>query len=282
MTAYRLKSGNTKNQKEKGNKEMTKQEIYKEFGIDYNTKTQKIFAPVYGWIKPLLINGNDKLGRGVWTWSTLPTAKLIRYFENGVEKAEKGTCPCTCSGCYACSGCYTFNGTKYSLAKKTILARLHMDFVKRAITAQIIADKIKLCRIHAAGDFFNSQYIDMWRGIVKACPLCVFWSYTKNQDAEKAFDEFANCNIVKSVIPGIGFNFGPCEYVLKAYDALRAIGKNVYICRCGIDKNQHCTNCKGCSKNEFVLFIEHGTSYDAEKDPLFPVLRELIEKQPRV
>ena len=66
---------------------------------------------------------------------------------------------------------------------------------------------------------------------------------------------------------------------LAEYKALKAIGKNVYICRCGIDKNQHCTNCTACSKNDFVLFIEHSTEYKAEKDPLFPVVKELIENQ---
>lgn len=258
----------------------TKKSIYAQFGVEFDGKNIK--APMFGNISPLLVNGNEKLGKGVWTWSTLPTNKsfTVRMNDDGTETlTEVGTCPCSCPGCYATSGCYCFNSTKKSLAIKTVLARRYLDFVKRAIIAQIKADKIHLCRIHAAGDFFSAEYIEMWREVVKACPECVFWSYTKNPAAEKAFDEFKNCNIVKSVIHGIGFNFGHCGYIMRAYEALKAAGKSVYICRCGIDKNQHCANCKGCSKNEYVLFVEHSTEYVAAEDPDYPALKALIESQ---
>lgn len=256
---------------------VNKKAIYAEYGIEYSKG--KIYAPIYGWINPLLINGNAKLGKGVYTWSTLPTNEYITYFENGEMKVEKGTCPCKCSGCYACGGCYLFNSTKLSLARKTVLARLYMDFVKRAIMAQIKADKITICRIHAAGDFFSVAYVEMWRDVCTACPDCLFWSYTKNEIAEKAFDEIPNCNIVKSIIPGKGFNFGKCGYIMSLYYELKADGKSVYICRCGIDKQQHCTKCHHCAESEFVLFLEHGTKYDPLSDPLFPAFVALVESQ---
>lgn len=259
-------------------KRITKSQAYGQYGIEY--KSGKINVPMFGWINPLLVNGNGKLGRGVWTWSTLPTNKEFTIADkDGSVLTATGTCPCTCPGCYATAGCYCFNSTKLSLARKTILSRFYMDFVKRAIIAQIKADRIRLLRIHCAGDFFSMEYIEMWKEIVNACPDCVFWSYTKNPAAGKAFDNVPNCNIVKSIIPGIGFNFGKCGYIIKAYNALKTAGKNVYICRCGIDKSQHCTNCKGCSKNEYVLFVEHSTTYKAELDPDFPVLKAIIESQ---
>ena len=263
---------------------VSKAEIYASYGIEY--RNGKILSPLYGWINPLLINGNKKLGHGVYTWSMLPTNEMISYFENGIKKQEMGTCPCTCRDeetgektCYACGGCYLFNSTKLSLARKTILARVYMDFVKRAIIAQIKASHIHICRIHAAGDFFNAAYIEMWRDICRACPECLFWSYTKNPAAESAFDNIENCNIVKSLIPGRGKNYGKAGYVMSLYYALKAAGKTVYICRCGIDKNQHCTNCRHCAESEFVLFLEHGTSYKPEDDPLFPAFVALVESQ---
>ena len=147
------------------------------------------------------------------------------------------------------------------------------------MSIKIKADDIKLCRIHASGDFFDAGYIQLWRDVVTATPDCVYWTYTKNADAENAFDDLDNINIVKSRIPGYGFNFGRCGYVLRVYNALTAAGQQVYICRCGVDKNQHCTNCKGCSKNAYVLFIEHSTAYNAETDPDFSTLAALIEAQ---
>ena len=260
-------------------KRISKAAIYAEFGIEY--KAGKILAPLYGFINPLLINGNKKLGKGVYTFSTLPTNESISYYdESGKLVSEKGTCPCKCDHCYACGGCYTFNSTKASLARKTVLCRLYLDFVKRAIMAQIKADKINICRIHAAGDFFSSDYIEMWKDICRENPSCLFWSYTKNPLAETAFNDIANCNIVKSVIPGKGFNFGECGYIITLYSYLKSIGKTVYICRCGIDKEQHCTNCHHCAESDFVLFLKHGDpAYNPEKDPLFPAFKAIVDSQ---
>lgn len=260
-------------------KRVRKTQVYDMFGISYDRKADKIYHRIFGWIKPLLINGNDKLGRGVYTWSMLPTND---YFDFKIDNAEyhiPGTCPCHCKGCYATKGHYTFENVIAANGRKTLLARMDLDFVERAITAQILASNITICRIHAAGDFFSADYINMWRRVVSHCSKTVFWTYTKSVDAENAFNDLNNINVVRSIIPGIGFNFGHCDYIMKVYHALKAIGKNVHICRCGIDKNQHCTSCRGCVDNEIVLFIEHSTEYNAEKDPLFPACKELIESQ---
>ena len=255
---------------------INKKAVYAAHGIKY--ENGKIESPL-GMISPLLIDGNAKLGKGVWTFSTRPGAVDHAATVNGEAVTVRGTCPCTCKGCYAMTGFYRFSSTVNALALRTILAREYVDFTRRAITAQIIADDIKLLRIHAAGDFFGREYVEMWREIVKASPACLFWTYTKNREAEAAFDDLSNINIVHSIIPGKGFNFGHCDYILRVYEELKAAGNSVYICRCGVDKNQHCTNCKGCASHDFVLFIEHSTAYKAEEDPDFPALREIIEAQ---
>ncbi len=48
-----------------------KAKIYADYGIEY--KNGKIKAPVFGWINPLLVDGNEKIGKGVYHFSTLPT-----------------------------------------------------------------------------------------------------------------------------------------------------------------------------------------------------------------
>jgi len=258
----------------------TKQAIYARYGVQFDPKTGNILAPMFGWIRPLLIDGNSKLGKGVWTFSMLPGNFYHHVTVDGSPVEILGTCPCNCPGCYAQTGLFNTPDVKAANARKTALARMYLDFVKRAIMAQIKADKIKLLRIHAAGDFFSVEYINMWRDIIKATPGTIYWTYTKNPVAESAFDDLKNANVVKSLIPGMELNYGPCKYVMDAYKALKSMGKNVYICRCGIDKNQHCVNCTGCSKNEYVLFVEHSTKYKAEKDPLYQELVALIESQP--
>ena len=105
------------------------------------------------------------------------------------------------------------------------------------------------------------------------------WTYTKVREYESAFDDLKNANIVKSIIPHVGVNFGKCEYIINAYLALKARGESVYICKCGIDKKQHCEKCGVCAAYKYVLFVEHSTGYDATKDPLFHSLCELVNNQ---
>jgi hypothetical protein len=260
---------------------VTKQAIYARYGIEFKRSGsgEYILAPFYGWIPPVLINGNDKLGKTVWTFSILPTNKAFAVLVNGEQLEVTGSCPCHCDGCYATKGNYRYSSTIDSLAKKTFLARVYLEWLERAIMAQIEADKIHILRIHAAGDFFSLEYIDMWKRVCVAFPGVVFWTYTKFPPAEKAFDDISNCNMVPSVIKGHGFNFGHIDYIMEVYQALKAANEQVYICRCGIDKNQHCSDCKGCSANKYVLFVEHSTDYKAEKDPLYPAIVQLIENQ---
>lgn len=158
-----------------------KKECYARHGIEYICEDGKdyINAPVFGKIKPLLVNGNEKIGEGVYHFSTLPTTAEFTAEINGLTFSERGTCPCSCKGCYATKGNYNYNSTKASLLIKTRLVRVGIDFVKRAILAQIEADQISFIRIHASGDFFSVEYVEMWKEIVKASPSCTFWTYTK-------------------------------------------------------------------------------------------------------
>jgi len=261
------------------NTKKSKSEIYAEYGITF--QNGKILAPNFGLIAPLLVDGNEKIGKGVFHFSTLPTNKTFAVDINGVVYNVQGTCPCHCVGCYATKGNYNFKGVRLALAIRTILARFNQDFVKNAILAQIKAENVKAVRIHASGDFFSDSYVEMWKSIISECPDTNFWTYTKKTDAENAFDSFPNANIVRSIVPNCGLNFGHCDYILSTYETLKANGETPYICRCGIDKNQHCADCKGCSINRYVLFIEHSTDYKAEKDPLFNSAKAIIESQKR-
>lgn len=264
--------------KVKAVKRMSKKAIFAKYGILYNNGM--IFCEYLNmWINLLLVNGNQKIGKGCYHFSTLPTMNIFNVIINGIEYAVKGTCKCNCIGCYATKGNYNFPSVIKALAIRTILIRNDLAFVENAIKAQIESESIQLCRIHASGDFDSIEYAMMWHRITKHFSSCAFWTYTKVKECENIFADVSNANIVKSVIHGFGYNYGHCEYILTVYNALKAMGKDVYICRCGIDKNQHCTNCKGCSKNEYVLFIEHSTEYVAENDPFYPVIVSIIENQ---
>lgn len=249
-------------------KRMTKAMIYALHGIIFHDN--KILDPNNNWISELLKEGNTKTGKRILTFSLLP----------GTE--DGGTCIRNCKGCYAMTGNYRFKTVRESLIRNTNLVNDHLDFVIRAITAQLEYAGEAEIRIHAAGDFNtknSDEYAQAWHDIAAAFPQDAFWTYTKIEKYESLFDDLDNANIVKSLIPEKGVNFGHCDYIIELYWYLKALKKDVYICRCGIDDNQHCEKCGHCSKAEYVLFLEHSTEYVAENDPLFPDLVALIESQ---
>lgn len=258
---------------------ITKKTVYAKYGIEM--QGNKILSPI-GWIPELLKDGNDKTGKQVYTWSILPGKHEFSIEIAGKKVVVCGTCICNCKGCYAMRG--RFNGpvVKESLARNTYLVNEHIGFVRRAISAQLEYIGRGEVRIHAAGDFntkAGNKYPEMWRGIAETFNSFRFWTYTKVRECETLFDGLKNANIVKSVIPGVGINFGHCDYIINAYYTLREAGKKVYICRCGIDQNQHCERCGICATYDYVLFLEHSTEYVAEKDPLYPALVEIVNAQ---
>ena len=246
-------------------KRLTKKEIYLKWGIDFDGKHLLYHGQR---ICELLKQGNDKTGKRVYTFSTLP----------GTE----GTCVCNCKGCYAKTGHYNRKGVKKCLTLHTNIVNNDLDFFYRAISAQLETIGSGEVRIHAAGDFATRNpkaYANTWLRIVTENPAFLFWTYTKIKQFENLFDHVTNGNIVKSIIDGVGFNFGHCDYIINTYNKLKAAGASVYICRCGIDKNQHCQGCIHCATATFVLFIEHSTEYKAELDPRFDELKAIIENQ---
>ena len=260
-------------------KQPTKKECYAKQGIQF--KDGKILSPI-GWICELLKDGNTKTGQLVVTFSLLPGTMDITIEINGTVITLKGTCVCDCKGCYAKTGHYRQNTAVKSMAINTYLVNNHLDFVKAAISAQLEYLGRGEVRIHAAGDFNTADpeaYATMWHDIAAKYMAFRYWTYTKIKKFENLFDDLKNANIVKSVIPGIGFNFGTCEYIINAYYTLKELNQPVYICRCGFDKEQHCQNCGVCATYKYVLFVEHSTKYNAEKDPFYPKLLEIVNNQ---
>ena len=141
-------------------------------------------------------------------------------------------------------------------------------------------EDIERLRIHATGDFITGEAKKYYE-LLKEFSHIKAWTYTKvtNDSDIELLDSLPNCNVVKSIIKGYGFNFGHVPYIANVYYYLKRNNKSVYICRCGIDSNQHCSNCDGCSDHDYVLFLEHSTGYKAESDYGFQKMVDLIESQ---
>lgn len=258
----------------------TKKQVYAKYGIQY--KSGKIYHNKFGWIPELLKEGNTKTGKAVYTWSTLPGTLQYTVKLCNVEYIVNGTCMCDCVGCYATTGFYRMENVLESMARNTLLVNTDISFVRNAISAQLEIMGRGEIRIHASGDFNTKnpdEYATMWHDIASTFRSFRFWTYTKIRKFESLFDDLKNANIVKSIIPHIGVNFGKCKYIIDAYYTLLSMGCSVYICKCGIDKNKHCENCGVCATYDYVLFVEHSTGYKAEEDPLFEKLCEIVNAQ---
>lgn len=259
---------------------MRKKEFFGSYGIEYRTKDSKILAPWGQWVSLPLTWGSKTHCYG---WSMLAGTKSWKVEFNGKSCTMKGTCPLQCEHCYGCNGRYAMASVYNSIAWKTVAARQHMDWLENAITAQINWGKygkpLDFVRVHITGDFFSEEYIAMWKRIKANCPTTRMWAYTKNPVAENAFDDVEGFNIVKSLVPGFGLNYGHCDHVMEMYHSLKSAGIETHICRCAVDGEQHCDTCRACQDLKHVLFLEHGSNYNPKADPLWDEFVALVESE---
>lgn len=272
---------------------MNKKEVYAAYGIEY--KTGKIVTPWNTSVSELLkIGTNSKVGDAA-TFSILPGTGAIDIRTAGPKTRAimdaagvgviYGTCKHDCPGCYAKAGRYNMDGVKASLVSNTIIVYRDLDFFRRAVTAQVIADGIKQVRIHAAGDFFSKEYAAAWARIKADTGIDTAWTYTKEEDALNVIRS-AGIAVTPSITPA-GINYGTCADVLRMYQELTAAGYTVHVCACGTPYQKHCSDCKtGCKAagtgTDYTLFIMHSVpGYRAgEKDAAeYAALLDIISRQ---
>lgn len=279
----------------------TKKEIYASFGIEFDG-TYIYCEPLKIKMRPVLKNGNNKIGRGVYqlslTAGNAPVSDdvLKNVVKNIMDEftAEKmselkavcgGTCGFRCKDCYGLVGHYVRNNVATCLARHTYLATYALGWLENAINAQIAADHIEYLRIHVTGDMKSREYAEMWLRIIRSNRNTCFWTYTKQygrgfDDVLDAIDSEENANIVKSFTDTGKINFGPAGYIIELYKDLVSRGKSVWICKCGVDKNQHCNGCHHCFTSEYVLFLLHSCKeYNPKKDPRYNEFVALVNSQ---
>lgn len=101
---------------------LKKSDIYALYGIQYITKETKLVSPI-GKVSKLLINGNHKIGNGVYHFSTLAGDRIYKATVCGKKVDVVGTCGGTCENGYCVRGNYRYQSTVNALATRTVLAR---------------------------------------------------------------------------------------------------------------------------------------------------------------
>ena len=140
--------------------------------------------------------GNTKIGKGIYSFSTLPGNKKHMIYANGELLTDvPGTCTKHCENC--ANACYAFSSAKLhhnavipAWAENTLLLRSGKlkDEVDKYITKK---NKNKVCvktlRVHVSGEIRSEKDIEMWNELAKLHPETVFSTYTKNYEAVDKF-----------------------------------------------------------------------------------------------
>jgi len=110
--------------------------------------------------------GNMKLGWDVLSWS-IPAARTC-----------PGATSACLSSCYALQGHYVWPSVQESHQRNFVFSQTS-DFVDWAIAA-IRSSGLQKVRVHAAGDFYGTDYIQKWVRIIQANKRVTFWGYTRS------------------------------------------------------------------------------------------------------
>lgn len=170
-----------------------------------------------------LSKGNSKIGKGIWSWSTLPgNSEHLLTLSSGKTAALltdiAGTCSKHCESCFG-HGCYAVNSAKLhhnvvikAWAENTVLLRngsaFHMidTFIskknakyKKSGDAKDLV--VKVFRINVSGEIESAEEFGNWNLLAESHPEVTFSVYTKNFESLSEFVKKA-----KEVAPNFVIN----------------------------------------------------------------------------
>lgn len=135
-----------------------------------------------------LSKGNIKIGKGVYSFSTLPGNEnnLINY--HGEPLKISGTCSKHCAtcfkGCYAKRSCRNPQPLQTYINNTILLKRDYLEAFKEIDRQITESPKIELFRWNVSGEIqsYNELVEKMMNKIAKKHPDIIFWVYTKNYE----------------------------------------------------------------------------------------------------
>lgn len=237
------------------NKEYIKNKYYKDDEIKQAEQlANKFYNKDYS--PQLLRTGNKKLGSNVAIWD-LPSIITCKY---------------QCKDCYALKAERLYRNTRiarafhYEIIKQALednnKKQYLIDYINVELSHHKLLYKNPIVRIHSAGDFYSTEYFNLWLNIITMNYDIQFYTYTKVFDSEfidKINKQYGNFNIVKSLIDDKYINYGSLEYLEDVTKVLEAEHKEYFVCTYGSEDNHlqcmgNCTRCLSCSN---ILFRKH-------------------------
>jgi len=188
----------------------------------YERKDQQQQAIIKEWA--ITDNDNIQLNRCSTENSKLKPSKRNRLLIFSLLPVT--SCP-NCSDCkdkcYALPSIKMYKNTRIKWAQNWHLAKFEPALLEDLINFQI-HNELKLAekqnkglvfRIHESGDFFSSEYVELWIRIIKEHPTVKFYGYSKSWGYVEGLEELAelnNMNLINSYIDE-HLNFGDQDHI---------------------------------------------------------------------
>ena len=132
-------------------------------------------------------SGNIKLGKSMWSFSTMYGNHEIEVRKAGFVIRMRGTCGKHCKGCEG--ACYVRKSYRYpsviwSHARNTIAIRADIKQAESDLIGQIdrARNKPEVCRFDQSGEIESMDEMKMFEHIASAYPNIQFYVYTKAYD----------------------------------------------------------------------------------------------------
>lgn len=130
-------------------------------------------------------NGNEKLGKGIYTISTMPTDDYVAYISGKLVSNVKGTC----KGCKHCKkDCYAvkfvrqYEDVARTYSENTLIARNNPKKYFKEINEFLEKNWIGCFRWHVAGDVISDKYFEGMIDVAKKNIDTLFYVYTQRHD----------------------------------------------------------------------------------------------------
>jgi len=165
----------------------------------------------------------------------------------GITTLPTSVCKMQCKGCYARKAEKRFPAV-LTARKQHLEATKQNNYISIMIS-EIKASGVKVFRIHESGDFYSQEYTNKWKSIMEALPEVKFYTYTKSSFIMPVLPNF---NLIQSIVPGKGFNFGNQQYCEELQQ------EGYFLCPCIKGSSVECMkDCTVCATESKVCFLIH-------------------------
>lgn len=222
-----------------------------------------------------LIKGNSKLGKGVYTFNTLPGDKPLSTKDRGQLTNVCGTCGGCCDGCE--KFCYAVRDAKLhhnavipSAGKNTVIMQHDLDMMFDQLKEELINKKAQVLRYHSSGEIPSYNYLLHMVKLAVEMPDVLFYFYTKRfawiEQYIKEYGKFPDnliCNISEWNGNTVGYRLDGLNKFVYDDGTDPALEKFVHcpaVNKKGKKTGVTCSQCKRCfsgNKGIVTAVYEH-------------------------